>query len=119
MCKILIVDDNADIRECFAFNLQKAGYHTVEADSGLSGLWEMEKEAPDLILLDLMMPSPDGYELCRYFKNDSSIPVIIISAKGAREEIEEGLSMGAKAYLPKPVSLEKLLITVQQVLNAA
>ena len=116
--KIFIIDDDPDILELLNYNLTKAGYETIQAASGLGALWEFQGEGlPDLILLDLMMPSPDGYEICRFLKNSSGlqqIPVVIISAKGAKDNIDRVFSLGAEAYLPKPFSIDQLLYVVNR-----
>lgn len=117
--KILIVDDDPDIIEFLSYNLRKAGYEISHAGSGLNALWEVEDDRlPDLILLDLMMPSPNGYEVCQFLKSSDdfrNVPLIIISAKGTQEDIQRGLRLGANAYLPKPFTLDLLFRTIRQV----
>jgi DNA-binding response OmpR family regulator len=117
--RILICDDDPDIVEFLSYNLKKAGYEVITAGSGLNALWEVEDDRlPDLILLDLMMPSPDGYEVCQFLKSSDEfrqIPLIIISAKGSREDIEKGLGYGANAYLPKPFTIDELFGMIRQV----
>ncbi len=115
--KILLIDDDPDIVEFVSYNLRREGYQVESAFSGLGGLWQIEGDRlPDLILLDLMMPSPDGYEICKFLKSSDDfrkIPVIIISAKGREEDIENGLALGADAYLPKPFSVSALMEIIQ------
>src|SRR3989338_9280411 len=103
---ILIIDDDPDIVQLLAYNLQQEGYRVFTASSGLAGLWDLVgSDKPDLILLDIMMPSPNGYELCRFLKTSEEfhdVPVVIISAKGSPEEIRKGIEVGADGYIPKP-----------------
>jgi DNA-binding response OmpR family regulator len=110
---IFVIDDDPDIVEFLSYNLEKEGYQIMKAPSGLEALWQITADPlPDLILLDLMMPSPNGYELCKYLKASDDfrdIPVIIISAKGTEEDIQKGLLIGADAYLPKPFKVSSLL----------
>ncbi len=119
--KILVIDDDPDILELINYNLTKEGYQVVTAPSGLNAVWGLEEDRPpDVVLLDLMMPTLDGYELCRYLKSSDDfkdIPVIIVSAKGSREDIEKGFAMGADAYLPKAsFSISALLQEVRKAL---
>ena len=110
---ILIVDDDMDIVQLLEYNLCKAGYDVKASASGLEALWEMMGEKrPDCILLDIMMPSPNGFEICAYLKSSpefSDIPVVIISARGNSNDIKAGLQLGANAYLPKPFGIDLLL----------
>ena len=116
--RIFVIDDDPNIIEFLSYNLKKEGYEVVSAASGLQGIWEISDDhLPDLVLLDLMMPSPDGYELCQFLKTSDTfrqIPVIIISAKGSEQDIKQGLEIGAEAYLSKPFSINSLLNLVQQ-----
>jgi len=119
--KILVIDDDPDILELFEYNLKRAGYTVVTAPSGLNAAWALEEDTPpDVILLDLMMPTLDGYELCRYLKSSDefkNIPVVIVSAKGAAEDIQKGLRLGADKYLPKSsFTMGALLQEVRDVL---
>lgn len=118
--KILIVEDEANIRELIKFNLIKEGYNIIEAEDGLTALELVRKEKPDLIVLDLMLPGMDGMELCRSLKNKrelSSVAIIMLTAKS--EEIDKiiGLEMGADDYLTKPFSPRELTARVKAVLR--
>ena len=110
---VLIVDDDPDIVELLSYNLKRRGYTVTTSASGLNAIWEIEGgKLPDLVLLDLMMPSPDGYDLCRFLKGCDDfrkVPLVIISAKGTPEDLQKGLEMGADAYLPKPFSIGSLM----------
>ncbi|MDQ0202816.1 response regulator transcription factor [Pectinatus haikarae] len=119
--KILVVDDEAPIRELLVFNLKKNGYDTVTADNGLTAveLAQSEKDL-SLILLDIMLPQIDGFEVCRRLKQNkatSKIPIIMITAKD--EEIDKvlGLELGADDYTTKPFGMRELIARVKAVLR--
>ena len=99
---ILIADDEAEIRDILHLYLEQAGFHVVEAADGLETLSLLEKEAPDLLLLDIMMPKLDGYRVLKTLRENSNIPVIILSAKGDDSDKILGLDMGADDYITKP-----------------
>jgi DNA-binding response OmpR family regulator len=104
MAKILIVEDDRFLRELIARKLKNEGYEVLEAIDGEEGLKKIKEEKPDLILLDLILPGIDGFEVLTKAKEDSDtaqIPVIILSNLGQREEIERGLKLGAIDYLIK------------------
>jgi DNA-binding response OmpR family regulator len=104
MAKILIVEDDRFLRELIARKLKNEGYEVLEAVDGEEGLKKIKEEKPDLILLDLILPGIDGFEVLAKAKEDpniAQIPVIILSNLGQREEIERGLKLGAIDYLIK------------------
>lgn len=118
--KILIIDDEANIRSLVRFNLEKEGYIIIEADDGVSGVNAAQKELPDLIVLDLMLPGQDGLEVCRILKSQtetSGIAIIMLTAKA--DEIDKilGLEMGADDYLTKPFSPRELSARIKAVLR--
>jgi two-component system phosphate regulon response regulator PhoB len=118
--KILIVEDEEDVLELIRYNLQKNGYRTETATTGPIALSMAEAVKPDLILLDLMLPGFDGLEVCRNLKKDpktSSIPIIMVTAKGTEADIVTGLEMGAADYIPKPFSPRVLLARIGAVLR--
>jgi DNA-binding response OmpR family regulator len=118
--KILVVEDEADLREVLQYNLTREGYRVVTAENGAEGLRRARKEAPDLLLLDLMLPDLDGIEICRRLKKDpltSSLPVIIVTAKGEEPDVVLGLGVGADDYVTKPFSPRTLLARVKAVLR--
>ncbi|QQR81690.1 MAG: response regulator [Deltaproteobacteria bacterium] len=116
--KVLIIDDDPDIIEWTSYNLARKGYEISSAFSGPQALWEVvDQKKPDVILLDIMIPSPNGYEICEFLKTSDEykkIPVIMISAKTTEEDRRRGFLCGADAYLPKPFSIEKLTSFVDQ-----
>jgi len=114
---ILVVDDDAEIRGLLREYLQKNGYRvTVVADG--KGLWSaMAVASPDLIVLDLMLPGEDGFSLCRTLRARSSLPVIMLTARGEETDRIVGLEMGADDYLAKPFSPRELLARIRSVLR--
>lgn len=118
--KILIVEDEEDVLELIRYNLEKNGYLTESALDGRKALAKTRSKAPDLILLDLMLPEVDGLEVCRTVKNDpatAGIPVIMLTAKGTEADIVAGLEMGADDYITKPFSPRVLMARVKAVLR--
>ncbi len=118
--KILIVDDEPSICELLAFNLEKAGYHTVKTDNGHEALELARKDKPDLMVLDVMLPGIDGMEVCRILKANqatTAIPIIMLTAQS--EEIDKiiGLELGADDYMTKPFSPRELVARVKAVLR--
>ncbi len=120
MEKILIVEDEPDVAELVAFNLNRAGYATIIAHDGLSGLDTARKDDPDLILLDLMLPGKDGFSVFKDLRRDprtSRTPVIMLTARAQTEDRIQGLEAGADDYLTKPFSPKELVLRVQSVLR--
>jgi two-component system, OmpR family, phosphate regulon response regulator PhoB len=120
MQTILIIEDERDLAELLAFNLEQEGYRTVIALDGIEGLESATRFLPDLVLLDLMLPGMLGTEVCKSLKKNEStsrIPVIMLTAKG--EEIDKvvGFEVGAEDYVVKPFSTRELLLRVKVVLR--
>ncbi|HAI69717.1 MAG TPA: hybrid sensor histidine kinase/response regulator, partial [Gammaproteobacteria bacterium] len=112
---ILIVDDNPQIRKMLQRHLKKKGYETFEAENGKMGLVEVEKAKPDLILLDVMMPEMNGFEVCQRLKQDAAlkdIPVIFMTAKTETDDVIAGLELGAVDYVAKPFNHKELMTRV-------
>ncbi|HEM47539.1 MAG TPA: response regulator, partial [Alphaproteobacteria bacterium] len=113
--KILVVDDEEHIRRILKFQLEKNGYAVATAENGVEALAIVRREQPDLIILDLMMPKLDGFEVCRRIRQDfqtNQIPVIMLTAKSDLPDKIKGLRDGANDYLIKPYSNEELLLRV-------
>jgi CheY-like chemotaxis protein len=119
---ILVVDDNLDNVEILRAFLESRGYVIAEAADGKSALAKMESVKPALVLLDVMMPGMDGWQVCRAIKNHpdfgGSTKVVMVTAKGAFEDKYEGLRSGADDYVVKPVDFKDLLDKVQRNLAA-
>jgi phosphate regulon transcriptional regulator PhoB len=120
--KIIIVEDEADIADLLEYNLRKEGFVTETVGDGLEALKKIRKGGYDLILLDLMLPGMDGLELCRVLRKDkdfSSIPIIILTAKGEEMDRVLGLELGADDYITKPFSIRELIARIKAVLRRA
>ncbi len=118
MKKILIIEDEANIRELVTYNLKANGYETLEAEDGITGITLAYKEKPDLILLDIMLPGKDGYEICRELRSeDINIPIIMLTAKSEEVDKVLGLEFGADDYIAKPFGIRELLARIKAVLR--
>ena len=118
--KILIVDDEENIVISLEFLIEQAGYELRVAKNGEEALAQVASFAPDLILLDVMMPKINGFEVCRRVREmpgGQYLKIIMLTAKGREVEITKGLAMGADAYITKPFSTKELMAQVQQMLN--
>lgn len=117
---VLVVEDDADIREVQEYNLQREGYDVLTAGDGDEALETVRERRPDLVLLDLMLPGMDGVEVCREMRaseSTESIPVIMVTAKDTESDVVLGLGVGADDYLTKPFSPRELLARVKAVLR--
>jgi DNA-binding response OmpR family regulator len=120
MAKILIADDERDIRDLVAFALRFAGYEVLTTSNGEEAVRAVLEDAPDLILLDVRMPRMTGYEACRLIKEQpgtQDIPIVFLSAKGQEAEVNAGLQLGAVEYIVKPFSPDDLLMRVKAILG--
>ncbi len=116
---ILVVDDEPRIVRLVKSNLEPQNYKVLTAADGDQGLKMAEMHDPDLIILDIMMPSMDGWEVCRRVREFSTVPIIMLTAKGDEQDRVRGLEMGADDYLGKPFSIKELLARVRAVLRRA
>jgi DNA-binding response OmpR family regulator len=119
MAKIVIAEDEPDIRELIAFTLRFAGYEVITGSNGEEGYELTKKVRPDLAMFDVRMPKMTGYDACKKVKADpeiAHIPVIFLSAKGQESEIEQGLAAGAEEYLLKPFAPDQLTERVKAIL---
>jgi len=117
---ILVIEDDADILELIVYNLEKEGYTVATASSAEKALSALQKNEPNLILLDLMLPEMDGLELCRRLRSKeetSGIPIIMVTAKGEESDIVSGLELGADDYVTKPFRPKELIARVRAVIR--
>ncbi|OUW61003.1 MAG: DNA-binding response regulator [bacterium TMED198] len=118
--RILVVEDEEDIRNLLVFNLQKKNFIAYEAENGEKALSLIRDKKFDLILLDLMLPGINGLDLSRILKNDettSSVPIIMLTAKGEESDIVKGLEIGADDYITKPFSIQVLIARINNILR--
>ena len=120
--KILVVEDEADIRELLRYNLAQEGYAVEEAGDGAEALDRITRRAPDLLVLDLMLPQMSGLELCRRMRSNpetAKLPILVVTAKGAEVDRILGLEMGADDYVVKPFSPREVVARVKALLRRA
>jgi DNA-binding response OmpR family regulator len=114
---ILVVDDERNVRKLVKANLESSNYAVLTAADGAEALRTIEREVPDLVILDLMLPKVDGYTVCRRIREFSTVPVIMLTARSAEVDLVHGFKVGADDYLTKPFSITELLMRVQAVLR--
>lgn len=120
MTKILVAEDERDIRDLIAFTLRFAGYEVITANNGEEAVQLTRQEIPDLVLTDVRMPKMTGYEACRLIKAEPAtqhIPVVFLSAKGQEAEVQSGLDAGGDEYLLKPFAPDQLTRKVAEILS--
>ena len=119
--KVLIVDDEPNIVVSLQFLMKQGGYETSVARDGDEALLEVERFRPDLVLLDVMMPLRDGYDVCQQLRSDgwNDLKIVMLTAKGRETEVAKGLALGADAYVTKPFSTSDLVATVNRLLGGA
>ena len=107
--KILIVEDEANIRELLRLYLEREGYTVLEAENGVEGIKKWKSDKPDMLLLDVMMPVMDGWAVCREIRAESDVPIIMLTAKGETADRVSGLEMGADDYIVKPLEMPEVI----------
>jgi len=115
--KILIIEDETLIADSIGYALRKEGYQVFISADGVQGLAMAREHQPDLILLDIMLPAMDGFEVCRILRKETSIPIIMLTAKGEEIDRVVGLELGADDYVVKPFSMRELIARVKAVLR--
>lgn len=115
--RILIVDDDPAIRKFVQVNLEARAYTVFTADNGENGIREAAKEKPDLVLLDIVMPEMDGFAVCRRIRQDSQIPIIMLSAREGENDKDMCAACGANDYITKPFVLRELLSLIKNLLK--
>lgn len=115
--RILAVDDDRNNLKMLAFLLREEGYEVITADNGADALRMLDTQHPDLLILDIMMPQMDGFEVCKRVRQTMDVPIVILSAKGETVDKVTGLELGADDYLPKPFEPSELIARVKAVLR--
>lgn len=117
MIKVLIVDDEKVIREVLEAYFVKEGWKVLFASNGVEGLKQVEEQSPDLIVLDLILPDISGEEVCRLVRKDSNIPILMLTAKSAEDDLINGLVIGADDYVTKPFSPREIIVRVRALIR--
>jgi DNA-binding response OmpR family regulator len=117
--KILVADDDPDLLDLVAYALGQAGYLVVKATHGISAIEKFEAEAPDVAILDINMPGATGFEVCSAIRSRSTVPVMMLTARGEEQDLVRALDLGADDYLTKPFSPRTLLARVRALLRRA
>ena len=117
MARLLVIDDEANLRHTLSYALRQEGYDVVTAADGDEGLARSRETAPDLVILDVMLPGMDGFEVCRRLRRESDVPVIMLTARGTELDKIVGLEIGADDYLAKPFSMRELIARVRALLR--
>lgn len=117
--KVLVVEDERTLRETLTYNLTREGYRALAVDDGHDAIDVARREQPDLIVLDLMLPGLDGFEVCRTIRQEMATPVLILSARDGELDTVLGLELGADEYVTKPFALRPLLARVKALLRRA
>ena len=118
--RILVIEDYQSTARFLTYTLEQEGFQTSVARNGIEGLRKAREEKPDLIILDVMLPGLDGFELCRRLRADAEtvkLPVLMLSAKAQETDKATGLKMGADMYISKPATPEKIVAAVKSTLN--
>ena len=118
--RILVIEDYLSTARFLTYTLEQEGFQTSVARNGIEGLRKAQEEKPDLIILDVMLPGLDGFELCRRLRADAEtakLPVLMLSAKAQETDKATGLKMGADMYISKPAAPEKIVAAVKSTLN--
>ena len=115
--RLLIIDDDEKLNKLLTDYLGKMGFEVMSATLPRQGLEKLEREAPDLVILDVMLPEMDGFEVCRTIRQSSTIPVIMLTARGEVMDRVVGLEIGADDYLPKPFEPRELVARIQSILR--
>ncbi len=117
MTKILLVEDDKTMRKTLAFNLEKEKYKVVQTGDGAEALDLAREHSPDLVVLDLMLPGLDGLSICRILRNESDVPIVMLTARDGEVDRIIGLETGADDYIVKPFSLGEFLARIRAVLR--
>ena len=116
---VLIVEDEENLLAPLRYNLEREGYRVVTATDGGEGLESARQESPSLVILDIMLPTMDGIQVCRILRSESGVPILMLTAKGEELDKVLGLEMGADDYMTKPFSMRELVARVKAMLRRA
>ena len=116
---VLIVEDEENLLAPLRYNLEREGYRVVTATDGGEGLESAREESPNLVILDIMLPTMDGIQVCRILRSESGVPILMLTAKGEELDKVLGLEMGADDYMTKPFSMRELIARVKAMLRRA
>jgi DNA-binding response OmpR family regulator len=111
--RVLLVEDDPRVRRVLSIALRDEGYRIVQADAGIPALEQLERAPVDVVVLDLMLPDIDGFEVCRRLRRTSDVPIIVVSARGDSHDIVAGLEAGADDYMVKPVVAKELAARIR------
>lgn len=117
--KVLVVDDDLDLADVVSFTLRRAGYETILAYDGKAALERWQSASPELIILDINLPKLDGKKVCQQIRQQSDIPIIMLTVRGDEDDIVHGLGIGADDYIVKPFSPRQLVARVEAVMRRA
>jgi DNA-binding response OmpR family regulator len=117
MPTILLVEDDATLSETLRYNLEREGYTVIMANDGVQGLDRARRDQPDLIILDIMLPRLDGFSVCRILRQESAVPILMLTARQDEVDRIAGLELGADDYVAKPFSLGELLARVRAIMR--
>ena len=115
--KILVVDDEVDIVDFIDDYLTGEGYEVIKAYDGVEALNKMRQNLPDLVVLDIMLPGLDGFEVCKQIRTESTVPILMVTAKDSDVDKIVGLEIGADDYIPKPFNPRELVARVKAILR--
>ena len=117
--KVLVVEDEPILLETLAYNLSRQGYEVCQAITGRQALEVARREMPDLVVLDVMLPGIDGFEVCRILRQESNVPILMLTARDEVVDRVVGLEMGADDYMTKPFSMRELMARVKAMMRRA
>lgn len=117
--QVLMVDDDWKLRNLLRIYLSKEGFDTVEAADGNEAMWKIKNQSFDLVILDVMMPNMDGWQVCQSIRKTQSVPILMLTALGETKEKVQGLKLGADDYLTKPFNPEELIARVHALIRRA
>lgn len=117
--KILLIDDDPVLLDTLRYRLTREGFLVITAEDGVAGLELARQEKPDLIVLDLMLPELDGFDVCRILRKESNVPILMLTARESETDKVVGLELGADDYLTKPFSLRELIARIRALIRRA